>query len=65
MSDLCFACGKDIKDKNPACVWCLFYDSLQADYSSNANAQPRPALVSSTEEERRSARLEARKTSIT
>ena len=65
MSDLCFACGKDITQKNPACVWCLFYDSLRADYSSDANAQPRPALVSSTEEERRSARLQARKTSIT
>jgi hypothetical protein len=65
MSDLCCACGKDIKDKNPACVWCLFYDSLRADYSSDANTQPRPALVSSTEEERRSARLQARKTSIT
>ena len=65
MSDFCCACGKDMKDKNPACVWCLFYDSLQADYSSDANAQPRPALVSSTEEERRSARLQARKTSIT
>jgi hypothetical protein len=65
MSAPCCACGKDRKDKNPSCVWCLFHDSLQADYSSDANAQPRPALVSSTEEEKRSARLQARKTSIT
>lgn len=64
MSALCCACGKDRKDKNPSCVWCLFHDSLQIDCPdepNHTNAQQRP----SPEEQMRSARLEARKTSIT
>ena len=63
MSDLCCACGKDITQKNPDCVWCLFYDSLQPDYSANASAQQRPRAAPGAQDKGCSARLQAGKTS--
>ena len=65
MSALCCACGQDRKDVNPACVWCLFHDILQADCPPDTSAQQCPALASSAEDGGRSARLQARNTSIT